>query len=109
MDSINCVARIASKIEASEKTKRYAINILRKTEKDEVSAGKDPMGLAAAAIYLACRNTQVEGDEDRTQRDISLAANVTEVTIRNRYKGIKESLERQQRLLEEQKQLEEQE
>ena len=46
-----------------------------------------PMGLAAAALYLAC----VKNGEDKTQRDIAEAANVTEVTIRNRYKGLKDS------------------
>ena len=45
------------------------------------------MGLAAAALYLAC----VKNGEDKTQRDIAEAANVTEVTIRNRYKGLKDS------------------
>jgi len=30
--------------------------------------------------------------DDKTQRDIAEAANVTEVTIRNRYKGLKELL-----------------
>ena len=46
------------------------------------------MGLAAAALYLSC----VKNGEDKTQRDIAEAANVTEVTIRNRYKGLKDSL-----------------
>ncbi|MEM4391700.1 MAG: transcription initiation factor IIB, partial [Candidatus Nitrosotenuis sp.] len=54
----------------------------------EVSAGKDPMGLAAAALYLAC----VMLGENKTQKDIAQAAGVTEVTIRNRYKGLKEAL-----------------
>jgi transcription initiation factor TFIIB len=90
MDAVNCVSRIASRIEVGEKTKRYAIAVLKKAQKYEVSAGKDPMGLAAAALYLSC----TKNDEDKTQRDISLAANVTEVTIRNRYKGLKESLEK---------------
>ncbi len=85
-DSIQCVARIASTINISEKTKRYATIVLKKAQKNEESAGKDPMGLAAAALYLAC----VKNGEDRTQRDIAEAANVTEVTIRNRYKGLKE-------------------
>ena len=35
----------------------------------------------------------VKNDEDKTQRDIAEAANVTEVTIRNRYKGLKDSLD----------------
>lgn len=85
-DSIQCVARIASTINISEKTKRYAIKVLKTAQKNEESAGKDPMGLAAAALYLAC----VKNGEDKTQRDVAEAANVTEVTIRNRYKGLKE-------------------
>ena len=87
-DSIQCVARIASKIGIGEKAKRSAIIVLKSAQEKEVSAGKDPMGLAAAALYLAC----VKNGEDKTQRDIAEAANVTEVTIRNRYKGLKELL-----------------
>jgi len=87
-DSVQCIARIASKIGISEKTKRYAIKVLKNAQEKEVSAGKDPMGLAAAALYLSC----VKNGEDKTQRDIAESANVTEVTIRNRYKGLKELL-----------------
>jgi len=87
-DSIQCVARIASKIGIAEKTKRYAITVLKNAQEIEISAGKDPMGLAAAALYLSC----VKNGEDKTQRDIAESANVTEVTIRNRYKGLKELL-----------------
>ena len=87
-DSIQCVARIASRIGIAERTKRHAIQVLNEARENEVSAGKDPMGMAAAALYLAC----VKHGEDKTQRDIAEAANVTEVTIRNRYKGLKESL-----------------
>jgi len=43
------------------------------------------MGLAAAASYLSC----IKNKEDKTQREIAEAANVTEVTIRNRVKGLK--------------------
>jgi len=86
-DSIQCIARIASKIGIQEKTKRFATKVLKTAQENEVSAGKDPMGLAAAALYLAC----VKNGEDKTQRDIAEAANVTEVTIRNRYKGLKDS------------------
>ena len=79
------VEKIASKLQISEKTKRYGIKVLREAQEHEESAGKDPMGLAAAALYLSC----VKNGEDRTQRDIAEAANVTEVTIRNRYKGLR--------------------
>ncbi len=88
VDPIKCVARIASKAGLSEKTKRKALLILKDAAEIEISAGKDPMGLAAAALYLSC----VMNGENKTQKDVAQAAGVTEVTIRNRYKGLKESL-----------------
>lgn len=87
-DSIQCVARIASRIGIAEKTKRYAVTVLKQAQENEISAGKNPMGLAAAALYLSC----VKNGEDKTQHNIAKAANVTEVTIRNRHKGLKELL-----------------
>jgi transcription initiation factor TFIIB len=46
------------------------------------------MGLAAAALYIAC----LQNDEKKTQKDIAEAAGVTEVTVRNRYKSLKTEL-----------------
>jgi transcription initiation factor TFIIB len=84
-DSGQCIARIASQAGLSEKTKRYAIKILKKAQQDQILAGKDPMGMAASALYLAC----LKMGEKIAQRQIALAAGVTEVTIRNRCKGLK--------------------
>ncbi len=89
VDPVKCVARIASKASLSEKTKRDATKILKRAEEIKISAGKDPMGLAAAALYVAC----VTNGESKTQRDVAEAAGVTEVTIRNRYKGLKIALD----------------
>ncbi len=88
VNPINCISRIASKAGLSEKTKREASKILKTAEEVKISAGKDPMGLAAAALYVAC----VTNGENKTQRDVAEAAGVTEVTIRNRYKGLKIAL-----------------
>ena len=88
VNPIQCIARIASKAGLSEKTKREATKILKAAEEIKISAGKDPMGLAAAALYVAC----VTLGENKTQRDVAEAAGVTEVTIRNRYKGLKTAL-----------------
>jgi len=46
------------------------------------------MGLAAAALYIAC----VQEGERKTQKEIAESAGVTEVTVRNRYKGLREAL-----------------
>ncbi|MHB8566933.1 MAG: transcription initiation factor IIB, partial [Nitrososphaerales archaeon] len=85
VDPAKCVSRIASKARVQERTKRRALEILRRAGEARTSAGKDPMGLAAAALYVAC----VLEHEAKTQKDLAEAASVTEVTIRNRYKGLR--------------------
>ena len=84
LDPIKCIIRIANTVNISEKTKRQAMNIMHDIIKNGASAGKDPMGLAAAVLYISCLKT----GENKTQRDIADAAGVTDVTIRNRYKSI---------------------
>ena len=64
------------------------MEILRKAEESKVSAGKNPMALAATALYISC----VKMGEKHTQKDLAEAANTTDVTIRNRYKGLLEML-----------------
>ena len=66
VDPVKCVARIASKAGLSEKTKRKALEILKKAEEGKISAGKDPMGLAMA-LYVAC----VMNGENKTQKDVA--------------------------------------
>ncbi len=87
-DAARNVTRIASQVGMTEKAVRRAIEIVRMTEEREISAGKAPMGLAASALYLA---GVLEG-EVATQKEIAEAAGVTEVTVRNRYKGLRMSL-----------------
>jgi transcription initiation factor TFIIB len=85
VDPLKCIAKISNKINLSERTKRQAISIMNDVTKKEISAGKDPMGIAATVLYLSCLKT----DEYRSQIDIASAAGVTEVTIRNRFKDLK--------------------
>lgn len=87
-DPLIYISKIAEKTSMSGKTQGDAIKLLREAKKKRAVAGKDPMGLAAAALYIAC----LENDEKRTQKDIAEAAGVTEVTVRNRYKTLKRQL-----------------
>ena len=87
-DPVNGISRIASIAGLGEKTKRKAINLLNKAKKLGIVAGKDPMGIAAAALYLAC----ISSGGNKTQKEISIASGVTEVTIRNRCAGLKKLL-----------------
>jgi transcription initiation factor TFIIB len=87
-DPLTYVSKIAEKNRISGKTQGAAIAILREARRKRASAGKDPMGLAAAALYIAC----MQNNERKTQKDIAEAAGVTEVTVRNRYKTLKKQL-----------------
>jgi transcription initiation factor TFIIB len=87
-DPARCVSRIASRAGISEKASRRALNILRRAKELEVSAGMDPMGLAASALYIASRL----GGEGPRQDKIADAAGVTTVTVRNRSKALRSAI-----------------
>ena len=53
VDPLKCIVKISNKIKLSEKTKRQAINIMNDVIKKEISAGKDPMGIAGSVIYMS--------------------------------------------------------
>ena len=64
------------------------MDVLRQAEKVELTSGRGPAGIAAAALYVAA----LINDEKKTQREVADIAGITEVTIRNRYKELIEKL-----------------
>jgi transcription initiation factor TFIIB len=84
VDPTKCITKVANKANLNEKTKRKAIDIMCHLNRNE-AVGKNPMGIAATVLYIACLNT----GEKRTQTDIAQAAGITEMTLRNRYRDIK--------------------
>ena len=79
IDPMKCIIKISNNLDLSEKTKRKAMHIMDKVIGTRISAGKNPMGLAASILYLSCL---FNGDH-RNQTIFAQAAGVTEVTIRN--------------------------
>ncbi len=69
--------------------KRLAEKIINEAEEKELLSGKGPTGLAAAAIYIA----SIKAGDRRTQIEIAEVADVTEVTVRNRYKDLVKKLD----------------
>jgi transcription initiation factor TFIIB len=87
-DPVNYIGRYVSNLDLSQKTHTTAIQLLEKAQKMEITSGKNPLGLAAAAIYAATKLNE----ERRTQSEIASAVGITEVTLRNRYKDFVDSL-----------------
>jgi len=88
------ISRFSSILHLSPKTQNDALRILRKAESSELTSGRGPAGIAAAALYVAA----LLNDERKTQREVADVAGITEVTIRNRYKELLEELGMEEKL-----------
>ena len=89
VDPIKCIARIANQINLNQKIKQKAIHIMNAATKSEISAGKSPMGLAASILYLSCL---INGCSI-SQTIFAQTAGVTEVTIRNICRNLRNHLD----------------
>ncbi|MCW7077725.1 MAG: transcription initiation factor IIB [Canidatus Methanoxibalbensis ujae] len=86
---IEFVPRFCSRLGLGGDVRAKAIEIIKKAQEKELTNGRGPIGVAAAAIYIAA----ILSGKHRTQKEISEATGVTEVTIRNRYRELSEKLD----------------
>jgi len=85
---VDYVSRFSSALKLPGEVQARAIEILKQAADMELTSGRGPTGVAAAAIYIA----SIQLNHRRTQRQVADVAGVTEVTIRNRYKELTERL-----------------
>ena len=83
------IIRFCRELELPGYVESAAINILNQAIEAELTSGRGPTGVAAAAIYIA----SVVYDQRKTQKTIADTVGVTEVTIRNRYKELAKNLD----------------
>ena len=83
-DPFKYVPRIASVVKLASGTEMLSVSILKAAADRKALAGKDPSGMAAAAVYMACRANK----EKCSQREVADAAGVSEVTLRERMKDL---------------------
>jgi transcription initiation factor TFIIB len=88
-DPASQVSRIASRASLGGLTERRAIQILEKVKNNSLLAGKRPVSIAAAALYLAASQTS----EYTTQIRIAFAAGITTITLRKRATEVSKLLE----------------
>ena len=83
------IPKIANNLHLDQNIISIASNIIKIAQKTGITSGKNPIGLAAASIYLAC----ILDDKYITQKKVAIAADITEVTVRTRYKELKKIIE----------------
>jgi transcription initiation factor TFIIB len=76
------ISRLSSKLNLSGLVEAESIKILEKARENRLIVGKNPRGVAAAVLYLACQEVGVKV----TQSEMARAANTSEVTMRKRFK-----------------------
>ena len=81
--------RMGTELNLSSSTQRFASEIIERATANKLTIGKDPSGLAAAALYLA---GIIQG-EKRNQQFVAKVAHVTEVTIRHRFKELLDTVD----------------
>jgi transcription initiation factor TFIIB len=86
-DPVSYVPRFASELGVSDEGERRARGLLETAKREGIHSGKSPVGLAAAAVYAA----SLLANEKVTQSEVSDVANISEVTIRNRYHELLEA------------------
>ena len=86
-DPESYVPRFASSLGLSDEAENRARQLLKNAKEQGVHSGKSPVGLAAAAVYAAALLT----NEKTTQAAVSEVADISEVTIRNRYHELLEA------------------
>ncbi len=86
-DPESYVPRFISDLGLSDEVERRARDLIESAREAGVLSGKSPVGLAAAAVYAAA----LLCNQKVTQNDVSEVADISEVTIRNRYKELLEA------------------
>jgi transcription initiation factor TFIIB len=86
-DPKSYVPRFASELGLSDEAERRARQLLDSATEAGITSGKSPVGLAAAAVYAA----SLLVNEKVTQSEVSEVADISEVTIRNRYHELLEA------------------
>jgi transcription initiation factor TFIIB len=82
------VSKYANRLNGQGKIEEIANKTLTTAKNLRLTSGKGPQGIAAAATYIA----SILVGERKTQRELAEYAEVTEVTIRNRYKALVNNL-----------------
>lgn len=82
------IPRFAAELGLSGEVQEKAREILETAISRGLISGRGPTGVAAAAVYIA----GVLKGERKTQKEVADVAGVTEVTIRNRYRELKDRL-----------------
>jgi transcription initiation factor TFIIB len=88
VNHLQYLEKISSRLEFDERITRSAMILMQNILDMGISAGKDPMGLVAAVLYVI---SQMHGKTIK-QADFANAAGITEVTLRARSKDIKDKL-----------------
>ncbi len=89
LDPHGYIDRYCDDLDLNDEIANQAHEVIDIADEAGIGGGKSPTGRAAAALY----NAVIDNGREATQSDIANVADVSEVTIRNRYQDQREILQ----------------
>jgi transcription initiation factor TFIIB len=83
-----CITNFSSKLTSQKEVEEISHKIFTAAKDSKLTAGRSPTGIAAAASYISL----IVLNEYKTQKEIADITQITEITIRNRYKELVDRL-----------------
>jgi len=83
------IKRLVSRLRLLGDTEILAMRLMEEASNNNLTQGRSPAGIAASCIYVSSKIME----EHLTQQQVAIEAQVTEVTIRNRYKEMVKKIE----------------
>ena len=87
-DPVSFVPRLIAELDLDQKAESPTIRVIRAFVSRACSAGRDPRGIAAGALYLVCKMINIRV----SQKKIAKIAKITNITLCKRYKEIFDNL-----------------
>jgi len=82
------VPRFASELDLADGTRRLAERLAKEAEDRGLANGRNPAGVAAGCVYEAAQ----ERSDEVTQQGLGAVAEVSAVTVRSRWREVRERI-----------------
>lgn len=82
------IGRYCDALKLGTEVRERALSLIRKASENDLLSGLGPAGVTAAAVYISA----IICGEHRSQKQVAEAADISEVTLRSRYRELADGL-----------------
>jgi transcription initiation factor TFIIB len=87
-DPLDYISKFTERLYVSGEVQGIAVRLLHAAKRKRLTVGKDPLGIVATLVYIACQLKSV----NVTQKEIAAVSGISVMTIRNRKRELTQKL-----------------